>query len=81
MPTIASRTVPMPDNYTPVEPNKPTAPTPMDNSNVGLEPGYNTTLRCQLPPITAATDNLRQFYSGGKTPQYRVLPVPPLSNH
>jgi len=80
MPSIASRTVPIPANYEPVSSaatitNKPI----LDVSNNNLSPGLNSTLRCSLPPIFAATDNLRQFYMGGSLPQYRVLPAPSLT--
>jgi hypothetical protein len=38
----------------------------------------NNTLRCSLPPIIAAPDNMRQFYRGGSIPQSRYLPIPPI---
>ena len=41
-------------------------------------PNLSTTLRCTIPPIFAATDNLRQFYRGGAVPQFRFLPAPPI---
>jgi hypothetical protein len=77
MPTIASRTVPLdPSQYertsAPSNPN-------VDTLNNTLEPGLNSNLRCALPSIFAATDNLRQFYAGSLSPQYRLLPVQPLS--
>lgn len=75
MPSISSRTVPLDrEVYHPVAALPSPAP-PQES----LSPSLNTTMRCPLPPIYAATDNLRQFYTGGQTPQYRVLPVTPLS--
>lgn len=82
MPSISSRVTPRPSNYEPTTLQRPSASfgLPNINTDVGLSPGFNTTLRSSLPPISAATDNLRQFYTGGLTPQYRVLPLTPLSN-
>lgn len=53
-------------------------PAPIDQNN-NFVPGLTTNLRCTLPPIFAATDNLRQFYQGSALPQYRVFPVQPLN--
>jgi len=78
MPSISDRSVSLPDNYERVD-STPSPTPPMDTNNTGLEPGMNTTIRCTLPPIFAAADNLRQFYSGGATPQFRVLPAAPIS--
>jgi hypothetical protein len=77
MPPIASRLVPLDETkYERVDP--PQISVPPTTTNVTLGPGLNTTLRSPLPPIYAAADNIRQFYTGGQTPQYRVLPVSPL---
>lgn len=79
MPSIASRTVPLDtDRYERIDPVPQKVPSP-DTTNNHLMPGLTTNLRCSLPPIYAATDNLRQFYVGGQTPQYRAFPLPPLS--
>lgn len=41
---------------------------------IGLEPTLNTMIRCPLPPIfQASPDSLRQYYQGGKVPQFRLL--------
>jgi hypothetical protein len=77
MPTIVSRTVPL---ATTDYEHAPAPSTPsLDMANNALEPGLNSNLRCTLPSIFAATDNLRQFYAGSTSPQYRLLPVQPLS--
>lgn len=78
MPSISDRSVSLPDNYERVD-TLPNHTPSLDTGNTGLEPGLNTTLRCTLPPIFAAADNLRQFYYGGATPQFRVLPAAPIS--
>lgn len=77
MPSLASRTVPL-DTEKYERTPAPQAPS-MSMPNNSLEPGLNANLRCTLPSIFAATDNLRQFYSGSISPQYRLLPVQPLS--
>lgn len=76
MPSLSSRTVPLDtEKY-----ERITTPSPsVDMMNNTLEPGLNTNLRCTLPSIFAATDNLRQFYAGSVSPQSRLLPVQPLS--
>ena len=77
MPSIASRTVPLDlTQYERVD--SPAQNLPPTNPNMTLGPGLNTNLRSPLPPIFAATDNIRQFYTGGQTPQFRVLPATPL---
>lgn len=81
MPSIASRTQPLnEDKYARVDP--PTAgsmPQPSIESAQGQQtPGMTAALRCTLPALYAATDNLRQFYRGGALPQNRVLPINPL---
>jgi hypothetical protein len=76
MPSIASRTV----TLDPAQYQRAAAPSsPSVNMSNTLEPGLNSNLRCTLPSIFAATDNLRQFYAGSVSPQYRLLPVQPLS--
>lgn len=77
MPSIDSRTVDLPSQYQRV--NSPAPPTPNLSANNELQPGLNTNLRCPLPPIFAATDNQRQFYRGGQTPQFRTLPASPIN--
>jgi len=44
-------------------------------------PILSTILRSPLPNIgaSASPDNLRQYYAGGMIPQYRLVPVAPLS--
>lgn len=41
-----------------------------------LEPNFSPMMRCPMPPLSSNPDNLRQYYLGGKTPQYRLLPLP-----
>jgi hypothetical protein len=41
-----------------------------------VQPGFNPMLRCPLPPVSATSDSLRQFYRGGQVPQSRLLPSP-----
>ena len=39
-------------------------------------------LRCPLPNITTPSpDSLRQYYAGGRIPQYRFVPAPPISSN
>ncbi len=77
MPSIASRTVPLSSvGYVPAEVARPMPSVPYSEGSAA--PGLNVTLRCTLPPIFAATDNLRQFYRGGSVPQFRFLPAPAL---
>lgn len=81
MPSIAERTVPLDETkYQRLDPAVPQKMPGLDISNNNLAPGLNATLRSGLPPIYAATDNLRQFYVGGQIPQYRVLPTAPLKS-
>ena len=48
-------------------------------SHIGLppplegQPTLNPFLRCPLPPIAVTPDSLRQYYSGGQIPQFRIL--------
>lgn len=42
------------------------------------DPGMTPALRCTLPSLYAATDNLRQFYRGSALPQSRILPINPI---
>ena len=77
MPSIASRTVtPESVGFTPTA----SAPTPTAMPSIDFAVGSptpsNSTLRCSLPPIIAAPDNMRQFYRGGAIPQSRLLPLP-----
>jgi hypothetical protein len=37
------------------------------------QPTLNPFLRCPLPPIAVTPDSLRQYYSGGQIPQFRIL--------
>lgn len=77
MPSIDSRVVPLDTTkYEPVSMPSPQASLPMPETNV--IPGQTPNLRCALPPIYAAADNLRQIYNGGQTPLYRVFPLAPL---
>jgi hypothetical protein len=57
-----------------MQPNQP-AVTPSNE----MQPGYNTMIRCPLPPIFQATpDSLNQYYLNSKVPQTRFLS--PLNN-
>lgn len=79
MPSLQSRIVPLDTTkYERMETPAPQAPPP-DQLNNNLMPGLTTNLRCTMPPIYAATDNLRQFYLGGQTPQFRTFPLAPLT--
>jgi hypothetical protein len=40
------------------------------------QPTLNPFLRCPMPPISVTPDSLRQYYSGGQIPQFRVLTPP-----
>jgi hypothetical protein len=43
-------------------------------------PGMSPVLRCPLPILTTPSpDNLRQYYSGGSIPQYRINTPNPIS--
>lgn len=58
--------------YVPVDRqyNQPAVTLPTND----LQPGYNTVIRCPLPPIfQVAPDSLNQFYLNGKVPQTRLL--------
>jgi hypothetical protein len=37
------------------------------------QPTINPFLRCPMPPVAVTPDSLRQYYSGGQIPQFRVL--------
>lgn len=79
MPSISSRTVaPAEIGYESVgvPPRLPEARPSITSASGPADPGLNPTLRCTLPPIFAATDNLRQFYRGSAIPQARFLPAP-----
>jgi hypothetical protein len=78
MPSIASRLVDHPSEIV----NQSAAPVP----GLGMPaapaaaPGMSTVLRCPLPILTTPSpDNLRQYYSGGSIPQYRINPPRPIS--
>jgi len=80
MPSLASRIIPLDTTkYERADMSVPPQAPALDQSHNNLMPGLTTNLRCTLPPIYAATDNLRQFYVGGQTPQYRVFPLAPLT--
>lgn len=40
------------------------------------QPFYNAMIRCPLPPVSVTPDSLRQFFTGGKVPQVRLLSPP-----
>jgi len=81
MPSIADRTVPLDTTkYERVDPPSTSSTLPSLGVSPYTEPGMNPNLRSILPPFFAAADNLRQFYTGGSTPQYRVLPTTPLKS-
>lgn len=53
----------------------PAAQTPRTAPASGsMEPTRNSMIRCPLPPLwQGAPDSLRQFYVGGRVPQFRVM--------
>lgn len=80
MPSLASRTVGIDaSKYESVEARPSTSPG-LPQITQTKEPGLNSTLRSPLPPIYAATDNLRQYYQGSQIPQTRTFPVPSLTS-
>lgn len=70
MPTINEATGVDMSGYTPASSSGLPASSPSNE----MQPGFNTMIRCPLPPIFQATpDSLRQFYIDGKVPQNRIL--------
>lgn len=73
MPSLSEALQTNTEGYSPVPSeayNQPTISVPTND----LQPGYNTMIRCPLPPIfQAAPDSLSQFYLNGKVPQTRLL--------
>jgi hypothetical protein len=77
MPSIASRLVARPPEVI-----VPSSSTTSSYNPVGASsaPGLSPTLRCPLPILTTPSpDNLRQYYSGGSIPQYRINTPPSIS--
>lgn len=77
MPTIASRlrSDPITNTVNPVPASKISLP-PLSPA----VPGMNPNLRSPLPNlVTTSSDALRQYYAGGKVPQYRFPPLKPIS--
>jgi hypothetical protein len=77
MPSISSRLV-----ENPVGIITPPAPitSPPNPAGVSAAPGMSPVLRCPLPILTTPSpDNLRQYYSGGSIPQYRINTPNPIS--
>lgn len=77
MPSIASRTI----TYQPEVVNPPaSAASPLNPVGVSAAPGISPVLRCPIPILTIPSpDNLRQYYSGGSIPQYRINTPRPIS--
>lgn len=77
MPTLAQSRRPFdPNKFQRVEPPQAAAV-----PAASLEPVFNPTIRCPLPPITATPDTLRQFYRAGIVPQNRIFGSAPLSGN
>jgi hypothetical protein len=76
MPSIASRTVALPSNYTASETKSvtPTRPYLDGTKTAANDPTVNPLLRSPLPPIFVSPDSLRQFFAGGSVPQIRMIP-------
>jgi len=70
MPPLKDATSTSTAGYVPVTASPQASVPPISD----LQPTLNTMLRCALPPVfQAAPDSLRQFYQGGKIPQFRLL--------
>ena len=76
MPTLAEAISKSRDGLVPIPPNtdKAPAPNPGEASQFVQSP-YQIN---PLPAINATPDNIRGFNIGGKVPQFRVLPPPPV---
>ena len=64
------------DGLVPIPPNTDKAPTP--NPGEASQLVQNPFQICPLPAVNATPDNIRGFNIGGKVPQFRVLPPPPV---
>ncbi len=70
MPSVKEATGQDLSGYTPVTPSPQASLPPTQN----LQPVLNTVIRCPLPPVFQSNpDSLRQFYSGGAVPQFRIF--------
>lgn len=77
MPTLAeSRRQVDPARYQRME-----SPLAAQTPAASLEPVFNPTIRCPLPPLSTTPDTLRQFYRGGIIPENRIFSPPPLSGN
>ena len=77
MPSIASRLVARPPEV--IVPSFP-ATSSYNPAAASAAPGLSPVLRCTLPILTTPSpDNLRQYYSGGSIPQYRINTPRPIS--
>jgi hypothetical protein len=76
MPTMREAIERSREGLVPIPPNTDKAPTP--NPTEASQLVQNPFQTCPLPQINASADNIRGFNIGGKVPQFRVLPPPPL---
>ena len=76
MPTLAEAISKSRDGLVPIPPNTDKAPTP--NPGEASQLVQNPFQICPLPAVNATPDNIRGFNIGGKVPQFRVLPPPPI---
>lgn len=76
MPTLSEASNVDLSGYSPIQAGTAAVPqryTPPASQTNDMQPGYNSAIRCPLPPIFQATpDSLRQFYSSS-VPQTRLL--------
>jgi hypothetical protein len=83
MPSLEESTQPIREDLferVPVSSATLATPPPYTDQDVLYSIKSSFNLRCPAPPFNVSPDNLRQFYTGGRVPQHRVIAPPTLTS-